>query len=119
MKKYIVIFLFLLTISTLSFSQTINDISFESIECEYMKLICGNEHYKSKNYIVFDFGRENEELNKKKQIIKNEKGEEIFFFSMIDALNFMSKQGYELVDSYVVEFSGIMQTHYLLRKKKY
>jgi len=116
--KNLYLALFFLFVSYFSYSQTINDIPFANIDCEYVKLFCNDEWGNANRYIIFDFGRENDVLNKKKQEIKNEKGEVIKLLSMIDALNFMSKQGYELLDSYIVTSGNFQQTHYILRKKK-
>lgn len=48
--------------------------------------------------------------------MKDENGKPIVFNSMIDALNFMGKQGWEFVQAYVVTISQQNYYHYLMKK---
>lgn len=51
-------------------------------------------------------------------LIKNSSGESINFNSMIDALNFMEKSGWEYINNYVVSNGQSLYYTYLLKRKK-
>ena len=57
-------------------------------------------------------------LNDREAQIKDEYGQILNFNSMVDALNFMSKNGYDFVDVYVLNNGDFTTHHYLLRKGK-
>ncbi|MBN2893604.1 MAG: hypothetical protein JXL97_17160 [Bacteroidales bacterium] len=119
MKTKLFIFLVFLTcVNIVAKSQSIDDVPFLEINTEYMKIIGTNEYAKSTIVIRFDFGGENKSINKNKNIIKDENGNILKFTSMIDALNFMSKNGYEYVDSYTTRFGDFFETNYILKKKQ-
>lgn len=52
------------------------------------------------------------------QRIEGSDGKAIKFFGMVDALNFMYKNGWEFVNAYAITISNQNVYHYLLRKKK-
>jgi len=52
------------------------------------------------------------------QRIKDESGKVQSFNSMIDAMNYMAAQGWEIDQCYIVKTEGEMQTHWILKKKK-
>ena len=49
--------------------------------------------------------------------LKDENGDKLIFNSMIDALNYMSKHGFEFVQAYAISVGGQNVYHYLLRRK--
>lgn len=51
------------------------------------------------------------------QRIKDESGKVQSFNSMIDAMNYMAQQGWEIDQCYVVKGDGEMKTHWILKKK--
>ena len=46
------------------------------------------------------------------------KGKKVKFNSMIEALNFMSKNGYDFVQSYAFVSAGNHVYHYIMKKRK-
>ena len=118
MKKAILIFgLFFLTLSK-TFSQTVNDKSIKEIDVEYVQIVGTSKLMSTKLSIEIDFGQENKFWTAKDTQVKDENGKLMIFNSMIDALNFMSKSGYDFVNAYVITISSQNVYHYLLKKRK-
>lgn len=102
-----------------AFSQTVNDVPLKNVDVEYIEIVGTTKLLSTKLNIRLDFGQENKFWSDKEYQLKDADGKKISFNSMIDALNFMSKSGYELVMPYVVTDSNNLNVyHYLLRKKK-
>jgi len=69
--------------------------------------------------IAIDFGQENKFFSVKDDgRITDETGKPLILNSMIDALNFLSKYGYEFVDAYCITTQGQNVYHWLLRKRQ-
>jgi hypothetical protein len=117
MKKLITI-AFCLTILGLSqsFSQTVNDIPIKEIDVEYIQIVGTGNFRSGKVNVRIDFGKENKYLSTKETRIKDENGKLLEFNSMVDALNFFSKNGYEFIDAYSLPFEH-NECYYMLRKR--
>ena len=98
-----------------AFSQTVNDIPLKNIEAEYVEIV-GEYFHRNKMSIELDFGQEMKLSSTKDTRLKDENGKSLNFNSMIDALNFMSKNGYDFVQAYAADSTRVQ--HYLLRKRK-
>lgn len=83
-------------------AQTVNDIPIQDIDAEYVQIVGRSTFLNSRISINIDFGQRNKAFNVKDTQIRDKKGKLAKFNSMIDALNFMSANGYEYVDSYVL-----------------
>jgi hypothetical protein len=100
-------------------SQTVNDIPLKDIDVEYVEIVGTSRVLSSKLTIEIDFGQENKLFSSDKDTrVKDVNGKNMIFNSMIDALNFMTKNGYEFVQAYAVTKSDQNIYHYLLRRKK-
>ena len=100
-------------------SQTVNDIPLKDIDVEYVEIVGTSRVLSSKLTVEIDFGQENKLFSSDKDTrIKDVNGKNMIFNSMIDALNFMTKNGYEFVQAYAVTISSQNVYHYLLRRKK-
>lgn len=115
-------FLFAVVAATLyplfSQAQTVNDVPLKDVDVEYIEIVGSANLFSTKLNIRLDFGQENKFWTNKEYLLKDAEGKKIEFNSMIDALNFMSKNGYELITPYVVTDSTVSVYHYLLRKKR-
>jgi len=118
MKKLLSSFAFIFLFQCRSFAQTINDIPLKDVDVEYIEIVGSTKAFSTKLNIELDFGQENKFWSNKEYQLKNAEGKKIEFNSMIDALNFMAKNGYELIMPYIVTVSNQSVYHYLLRKKK-
>lgn len=112
---------FSLTLSLVFFvsnGQTVNDIPLKDIDADYVQIVGTSKLFSNKLTIEIDFGQENKLFSDKDTRLKDANGKNMVFNSMIDALNFMTKNGYEFVQAYAFNVSSQNVYHYLLRKKK-
>ncbi|MCU0434048.1 MAG: hypothetical protein MUC87_11380 [Bacteroidia bacterium] len=65
--------------------------------------------------ITIDYGQETKIFSDTR--IKDETGKVEKFNSMIDALNYMSEQGWEFVNAYPITTSNSLVYHYILKKQ--
>ena len=101
------------------FSQTVNDVPIKDIDVEYVQIVGTSKLFSNKLSIEIDFGQENKFFSSDKDTrVKDVNGKNMIFNSMIDALNFMTKNGYEFVQAYAFAIGNQNVYHYLLRKKK-
>lgn len=100
------------------FSQTVNDMPIKDIDVEYVQIIGTSKMVGNKVTIEIDFGQENKLFVAKDTQIKDENGKLMTFNSMIDALNFMSKNGYDFETAYVVTITNQNIYYYLLKRRK-
>ncbi len=118
MKKlllFVIIFVCNLTIK----AQTVNDIPLKDIDVEYVRIVGTSKLLTTKLTIELDFGQRTKFFSSGKEtIVKDEDGKAIDFNSMVDALNFMSKNGFEFVTAYAISVGNQNVYHYLLRNKK-
>ena len=97
---------------TNAYSQTVNNVPIEDIDVDYIQIVGTSKMLSNKLTIRLDFGQENKLFSKKDNQVKGADGKRIVFNSMIDALNFFSKNGYEYVDAYTVTVSSQNVYHY-------
>jgi len=117
-KQFFSLCLFLFCLIT-AMSQTVNDIPIRDIDVEYVQIVGTSRILSTKLTIEIDFGQENKLFSSDKDTrVKDANGKNMIFNSMIDALNFMTKNGYEFVQAYALAITNQNVYHYLLRKKK-
>jgi len=117
MKKNFLI----LTIAIIGFnylqSQTVNGIPLEQIDVDYVQIVGTSKSLSNKVTIDIDFGQHDKFFKSKDTQIIDENGKKLIFNSMIDALNFMSKNGYEFIDANAFVRGGQNVYHFMLKKK--
>ena len=117
MKTALLTLLFALHLLPSAFSQFVSDVPLKDIDAEYISIDPGG--YKSnKVSINLDFGQHHVPFSPKERLIKDEGGKPIEFNSMMDALNFLDKFGYELVEVITVNTDSSSSSSYILRRKK-
>lgn len=108
-----------LLFGSLSFAQTVNDVPIKDINVDYIQIIGTGRGLSTKMNIRLDFGQETKSISFKNGLkIKDEKGNTIKFNSMIDALNFMSSNGYEFQFAYTSKENDDDALYYILKKRK-
>ena len=118
MKKVIISGLIVLSSFTLK-AQTVNDMPIKDIDVEYLQIVGTSKLFSTKLTIQIDFGQRTKFFSSGKEtIVKDDEGKALDFNSMIDALNFMSKNGFEFVNAYVLTVSNQNVYHYILRNRK-
>lgn len=99
-----------------SFSQTVNDIPINEIDVEYIQIVGTGNFQSGRIKVKIDFGNENKYLSTKETRIKDENGKLLEFNSMVDALNFFSKNGYEFIEAYSLSFE-YNECYFMLKKR--
>jgi hypothetical protein len=118
MKK-IILSVLLLTCTISLKAQTVNDIPISEIDVEYLQIIGTSKLFSTKLTIQIDFGQNTKFFSSGKEtIVKDANGKSMEFNSMIDALNFLSKNGFEFVNAHVITVGNQNVYHYLLRNLK-
>ena len=117
MENKFLILIFLI-FSVFALSQTVNDKPLSEIDVEYVQIVGTSKLLSNKLTIEIDFGQEDKFFSAKDTQLKDKDGKMLVFNSMIDALNFMSKNGYDFVNAYVITVNNQNVYHYLLKKKK-
>lgn len=85
---------------------------------DYCQILGKSKFLSKKVNIIIDYGQELDWLHQYEFIIDNSTGKKAVFNSMVDALNFMSKLGWEFVNAYVITVGGQNVYHYLLKRQK-
>jgi len=117
MKKIYFVAIILSFCVSQAFAQTVNDIPISDIDVEYVEIVGTSKLLSNKVTIEIDFGQENKIFNSKDTQVKNKDGRLLVFNSMIDALNFMSANGYKFVNAYAITIGSQNVYHYLLKKE--
>ncbi|PSR54327.1 hypothetical protein AHMF7605_12775 [Adhaeribacter arboris] len=103
---------------TKSYAQTIDGIAFKDLE--YLEIVGKAKSLSPKQFIGIEYGQEKTSLlyPYKNTKIKDAEGNVLEFNYMIEALNFMVRNGFEFVQAYTSIEDEQSVYHYLLKKKK-
>jgi hypothetical protein len=92
-------------------------VDINSLDIEYCQIVGYNKSLLGQKIIVtVDYGQKFKFFNR--QRIEDKDGKALVFNSMIDALNFMLKNGWEYEHNYAVSIGVSNVYHYLLKKKQ-
>ncbi|MBN1989417.1 MAG: hypothetical protein JW783_08485 [Bacteroidales bacterium] len=117
MKKLLLAFA--IAISALAIkAQTVNGIPLDKIDVTYIDIVEYRKFVSDKVNIQLDYGQRSHILYNEERFVKDENGKDMEFNSMMDALNFLSKYGYEYIDSYVTRSKESSTSHFLLKRKE-
>ncbi|MDX1651312.1 MAG: hypothetical protein R3277_02395 [Brumimicrobium sp.] len=120
MKRLIaIIFCFSSFATSYMFSQTVRDIHIKEIDAKYIQIRKFPEFRTNKISIWVDFGQENNNklFDRVDNGIKDENGNDVLFNSMIDALNFFSKYGFEFIEMYPLTNNDETIYYYILKRR--
>tara|TARA_B110000196_G_C20581324_1_gene402074 strand:- start:85 stop:408 length:324 start_codon:yes stop_codon:yes gene_type:complete len=103
---------------SLSFSQTIGDVNIKDIDVEYMQIVGTKAFLTKKVSIALDYGQTaaGKVFGRGKMVVKDKDGKKVKFNSMIDALNFLSANGYDFIDAYAINVGNQNVYHYMMKK---
>lgn len=112
--------MFVTALSTINTNaQTVNDIPIKDIDVEYIQLIGMSKPFSNKVTIQIDFGQKTKFFSTGKEtVVKDKEGKIMDFHSMIDALNFMAKNGFEFVNAFAIAVSNQNVYHYMMKNIK-
>lgn len=97
-------------------AQTVNDVPIADIDAEHIQIVGQQKLLSTKVKIDVEFGQQNKVLSGHDTRIKDENGYPMIFNSMIDALNFFSKHGYDFLQAYTVTVGSQNVYHFLMKK---
>lgn len=115
MKKFI--FFILVAFALNGYSQTINGTPLKDIDVEYLEIVGTSKLFSNKVTIQIDFGQENKYWKSNDNQVLDESGKPFVMNSMIDALNFLAKNGYSFEQAYVITIGNQNVYHYLMKKE--
>lgn len=119
MKNLIVLVFCLIVFGfTTVHSQTVNGVPIKDIDVDYMQIVGTSKLMSNKVTIEIDFGQVNKYWSREDTQVKDSNGKLVVFNSMIDALNFFSKNGYEFIDANAITIGNQNVYHFMLKKKK-
>ncbi|WP_259016608.1 hypothetical protein [Emticicia fluvialis] len=117
-KSRFIATLALFFVASAGFAQSIDDIPLKDLKAEYMTITGFNRVPQTRMVIDFDYGQKSRVIDPKQAVVRDENDKKIKFESMVDALNFMSRNGYDFVQAYAFTLGEQGVQHYLLRKRK-
>jgi hypothetical protein len=118
MKKSLAITLFMFALGLGgAVSQSINNIPLKDLDAEYIRITGTYRFLTTQMNIEVDYGQEISLRAINDKYLKDENGNVMVFYSMIGALNFFSRNGYELVNAFPLSANEPNIHHYILRKK--
>lgn len=88
----------------------------DNTKFDYCEIVGTSKLLSNKVTVEIDFGQATKFFDDNRY--KDENGKVIIFNSMIDAMNYMGKQGWEFVQAYAVTYTNNNNVyHYVLKKK--
>ena len=115
MNKTSIIIVFCATFS-ICHAQFVGDKPLADITVDYIQIEEVSRMLSSKSFIEVDYGQ-NIKLLDRNERIKDQNGSDIEFNSMIDALNFLSKYGYEFLTIIPISDPALPRVRYILKRK--
>ncbi|RNI30548.1 hypothetical protein [Rufibacter latericius] len=110
MKKVLMALLFIFWLSNISFAQ---DQPAKRTE-EYCDAFMWEKTFGKQFYMSVDFGNAQQKRGEK---LLDTSGNPLEFISPIDALNYLNRQGWELVHVYVLREDKTDYRHYVMKRK--
>ena len=117
MKKFFIAFMIMFLFGGVSaFSQvTVDDVDINKLDIKYCEVVAKAAMFSMKVVVFIDYGQD---FSWKAQTIKGSDGKDMQFNSVIAALNFMYKNGWDYSNNFVVTDKNGSIYHYLLKKKE-
>lgn len=91
----------------------IDDVDISEMDIKYVEIVAVSKFMSNKITVRVDYGQD--ALTGQK--MKDRDGKALVFASVVNALNFMDKNGWEFISNYVVTEANQNVYHYLFRKK--
>ncbi len=118
MKRLLYSLLLILSIKTISHSQTASDKPLSEIDVEYIEVIPDvYSSFKTKHLLLVDYGQGFNRTFRKDCVLKDDKGEVMLFNSPMHAINYICRFGYEVINV-IKRDSDLNGDRYLLKRIK-
>jgi len=82
---------------------------------QYCQVLASAKPFSTKVSITVDYGQETKFFGDR-GVVRSEDGKIQSFNSVIDALNYMSSQGWQFVNAYAITVGGQNVYHYVMRR---
>lgn len=115
--KIMLMTLMMCLFATVGYSQTVNGVELSSFEGDYIQIVGTSNFIGTKVTIGVDYGQEQKVFKNNSKLI-DENGKPVRLNSMVDALNFFVKYGYEFKTAYAITVGNSNVYHFLLSKIK-
>src|SRR5690554_3555984 len=113
MKKVFFTIVMGLLISEAMNAQTVNNVPVSEIDADYIMIRSEAKLFSKKVNITIDFGQRVKAFNSNVTMaFRDEEGKRVTFNSDVDAVNYMSSNGYQVVQAYGVMGNGNQVTYY-------
>jgi|TARA_R110000868_G_scaffold84_10_gene900 hypothetical protein len=118
MKKIILSLSILMTTIFTSFGQaTVNGSPINGLDVDYVQIVGRSNLMGTKVTVDLEFGQQNKLFSNEDTKILDSDGSTLKLNSMVDALNFMSDNGYDFVAAYAITIGNQNVYHFLMKKK--
>ena len=114
MKTYLLILIGTFLSFGLKAQVEVDGTSINDLDIQYLELIGKNQTFGLRINVWVDYGQE---PSFRLQSIRDAEGKQQKFNSIVDALNFMSKNGWEYVHNYTIGTGDTLENRYLMRRK--
>lgn len=116
-KIKIIIFFVLFSGNVSIYSQTVNDKLLTELDTHYLQVTYNYaELFNSMINIKIDYGQDSK--SRKNDFLLDESGQQMQFFSFVDASNFLFKNGFEYVDVRTIRNENVNNDAYIYTFKK-
>lgn len=106
-----------LAVSSTAFSQlNVDGVEIGSLDIKFVEIVAAAKFMSQKVTVQVDYGQKYKMGQLQK--IKGIDGKNKVFMSVVDALNYMDKNGWDFVTNYVVTEQNQNVYHYLFKKKE-
>lgn len=116
--KQILTLITCLLFTGLAYGQTLNNIPIKDLDAQYIEIMGVRKGFTKKINVFVDYGQHVKLFENNKKLFVYEGDKKLEFNSMMDALNFFEKHGYEYVNSYAYSVGNSNVYHHLLKKRK-
>lgn len=99
-------------------AQSVNGVPLEEIDAEYIRIVGISKLLSNQVNVMLEFGQQDKIWSGKDLAVVDSSGRSITFNSMIDAMNFMARYGYEFQAAYAITVGTQNVYHYLMRRKE-
>ena len=106
-------------VAATAMGQTVNGIPLTDLNARFIE-ITGQPAtlFSTREKVSIDFGQAAHTVGANTRfVIKDQDGQPMVFNTMVGALNFMTSNGYQFVQAYVMRNGDVTVCHYLMKKK--
>ena len=99
-------------------AQTVNDVKLSDLKEEYIEVTEYRRLIGDETFIALDYGQKKDENRFREVVVRDEKGKYKEYNSVIDFVNKMKPNGYELFQVYTINSAERTFPKYILKRRK-